>query len=206
MKNNFLEIENVTFAASSKNKVNNVSFNIENEGDIVCLLGPSGIGKTTILRTIAGLEKIHSGKIILKNKTISSKENHVEPEDRNISLAFQDNSLFPHYNVLKNIAYGLEREKLDKQEILARVNEIISKTNLTGLEERYPDQLSGGQKQRVALARCLVKKPKVLLLDEPLTALDKNLKGPDDDVSIDFNKFKEISKIGPYDSNFKGFK
>ena len=98
MRNNFLEIENVTFAASSKNKVTNVSFNIENEGDIVCLLGPSGIGKTTILRTIAGLEKIQSGKIILKNKIISSKESHVEPEDRNISLAFQDNSLFPHYN------------------------------------------------------------------------------------------------------------
>ena len=79
MRNNFLEIENVTFAASSKNKVTNVSFNIENEGDIVCLLGPSGIGKTTILRTIAGLEKIQSGKIILKNKIISSKESHVEP-------------------------------------------------------------------------------------------------------------------------------
>ena len=114
MKNNFLEIENVTFAASSKNKVNNVSFNIENEGDIVCLLGPSGIGKTTILRTIAGLEKIHSGKIILKNKTISSKENHVEPEDRNISLAFQDNSLFPHYNVLENINFGVERNRKKK--------------------------------------------------------------------------------------------
>ena len=111
MRNNFLEIENVTFAASSKNKVTNVSFNIENEGDIVCLLGPSGIGKTTILRTIAGLEKIQSGKIILKNKIISSKESHVEPEDRNISLAFQDNSLFPHYNVLENINFGAERNK-----------------------------------------------------------------------------------------------
>ena len=115
MRNNFLEIENVTFAASSKNKVTNVSFNIENEGDIVCLLGPSGIGKTTILRTIAGLEKIQSGKIILKNKIISSKENHVEPEDRNISLAFQDNSLFPHYNVLENINFGAERNKKKKK-------------------------------------------------------------------------------------------
>ena len=84
MSQNFLEIENVTFAASDKNKVNNVSLNIENEGDIVCLLGPSGIGKTTILRTIAGLEKIHSGRISLKNKTISSKDIHVEPE--NLSL------------------------------------------------------------------------------------------------------------------------
>ena len=94
MAQNFLEIENVTFAASDKNKVNNVTLNIENEGDIVCLLGPSGIGKTTILRTIAGLEKIQSGRISLKNKTLSSKDAHVEPENRNISLAFQDNSLF----------------------------------------------------------------------------------------------------------------
>ena len=102
MKNSFLEIDNVTFAASSINKVNNVSLTIENEGDIICLLGPSGIGKTTILRTIAGLERIQSGKILLKNKIISSKNTNVEPENRNISLAFQDNSLFPHYNILKN--------------------------------------------------------------------------------------------------------
>ena len=98
MPKNFLEIENVTFAASEKNKVNNVSLTIENEGDIICLLGPSGIGKTTILRTIAGLEKIKSGKISLKNKIISSKNVHIEPENRNISLAFQDNSLIPHNN------------------------------------------------------------------------------------------------------------
>ena len=106
MTRNFLEIENVTFAASEKNKVNNVSLNIENEGDIICLLGPSGIGKTTILRTIAGLERIKSGKIILKNKIISSNKIHVEPENRNISLSFQDNCLFPHYNVIQNIEFG----------------------------------------------------------------------------------------------------
>ena len=121
MRNNFLEIENVTFAASSKNKVTNVSFNIENEGDIVCLLGPSGIGKTTILRTIAGLEKIQSGKIILKNKIISSKENHVEPEDRNISLAFQDNSLFPHYNVLENINFERLLSIFDMDKFLSKL-------------------------------------------------------------------------------------
>ena len=96
MSKNFLEIDNVTFAASNKNKVNNLSINIENEGDIICLLGPSGIGKTTILRTIAGLEKIDSGKIILENKILSSNDIHIEPENRNISLSFQDNCLFPH--------------------------------------------------------------------------------------------------------------
>ena len=108
MANNFLEVNNVDFKAGGKTKVKNVSFSVPNEGDIICLLGPSGIGKTTILRTIAGLEKINNGSIIINNKTISSKKIHIEPEDRNISLAFQDNSLFPHYNVEKNILIGTE--------------------------------------------------------------------------------------------------
>ena len=111
MGKNFLEIQNVTFAASKKNKVNNVTLNIENEGDIICLLGPSGIGKTTILRSIAGLERIQSGKILLKNKIISSKNIHIEPEKRNISLSFQDNCLFPHHNVIQNIEFGAEKNK-----------------------------------------------------------------------------------------------
>ena len=115
MSKNFLEIKNVTFAASKKNKVNNVTFNIENEGDIVCLLGPSGIGKTTILRSIAGLSKIQSGEILLKNKIISSNKIHVEPEDRNISLSFQENSLFPHNSVEKNIKLGLNRKSAKKR-------------------------------------------------------------------------------------------
>ena len=117
MTKNFLEIDNVTFTASAQNKVSNVSLTIENQGDIICLLGPSGIGKTTILRTIAGLEKINSGKIKLKNKLLSSKDVHVEPEDRNISMAFQDNSLFPHYNVLENIKFGAERNKKKKKRL-----------------------------------------------------------------------------------------
>ena len=111
MSNNFLEIKNVDFVLVNRSKFKNVSFSIENEGDIICLLGPSGIGKTTILRTIAGLEKINNGgSIKLKNKILSSKKINVEPEDRNISLSFQENSLFPHYNVEKNILIGSERE------------------------------------------------------------------------------------------------
>ena len=121
MTKNFLEIKDVTFEASKTNKVHNVSFNIEKEGDIICLLGPSGIGKTTILRTIAGLEKIQSGKIILNKNIISSKDIHLEPEKRNISLAFQDNSLFPHYNVIKNIEFGAERN-IDKKNNLIDLN------------------------------------------------------------------------------------
>ena len=109
MSKNFFEIEDVDFNVGGKTKVKNVSFSIENEGDVICLLGPSGIGKTTILRTIAGLEKINKGSIKLNGKLISSKKINVEPEDRNVSLAFQDNSLFPHYTVEKNILLGAER-------------------------------------------------------------------------------------------------
>ena len=108
---NFFQVKNVDFCVGGKTKVKNVSFSIENEGDIICLLGPSGIGKTTILRTIAGLEKINKGVIKLKSKTLSSEKTNVEPENRNISLAFQENSLFPHYTVKKNISLGAERNK-----------------------------------------------------------------------------------------------
>merc|ERR1739848_706028 len=97
--NNFFEVKNVDFNVAGKTKVRNVSFSIEKEGDIICLLGPSGIGKTTILRTIAGLEKINNGLIKLKDRILSSEKENIEPEERNISLAFQENSLFPHYNV-----------------------------------------------------------------------------------------------------------
>ncbi len=111
MNNNFFEIKNVDFNVGGKIKVKDVSFSIKNEGDVICLLGPSGIGKTTILRTIAGLEKIKKGSIKLNGKTLSSENTYIEPENRNVSLAFQDNSLFPHYTVEKNILLGSERNK-----------------------------------------------------------------------------------------------
>ena len=115
MSDSYLEIKNVDFTNRWKDKVKNASFVIENEGDTLCILGPSGIGKTTILRTIAGLEKIDKGSIKLNGKLLSSKDKNVEPEDRNISLAFQDNSLFPHYTVEKNILLGAERNKREKE-------------------------------------------------------------------------------------------
>ena len=172
MPKNFLKIENVTFKASVKNKVNNVSLTIENEGDIICLLGPSGIGKTTILRTIAGLEKIQSGKILLKNKIMSSKEIHVEPENRNISLAFQDNSLFPHYNVIQNIEFGIEKNKKKKKDIT--IDEVIKFLHLENVKDKFPHQISSGEAQRASLARALLSKPDLLLLDEPLSNVDQS--------------------------------
>jgi len=174
MSKNFLEIKDVTFEASKVNKVHNVSFNIEKEGDIVCLLGPSGIGKTTILRSIAGLTNIKSGEIILKNKVISSEKVHVEPEDRNISLSFQDNCLFPHYNILKNIQFGAERNKKKKHSI--STEEIIKFLNLEKIKDKFPHQISAGEAQRAALARSLVTRPDLLLLDEPLSNVDQSFK------------------------------
>jgi len=174
MTKNFLEIDNVTFTASAQNKVSNVSLTIENQGDIICLLGPSGIGKTTILRTIAGLEKINTGKIILKNKLLSSKDIHIEPEDRNISMAFQDNSLFPHYNVLENIKFGAERNKKKKKGL--NINEIIKFLHIDHVVDKFPHQISSGEAQRASLARSLLSNPDLLLLDEPLSNVDQSFK------------------------------
>jgi ABC-type Fe3+/spermidine/putrescine transport system ATPase subunit len=166
-----IEVKLITKKFGSLFAIKDFSIDI-NHGEFFALLGPSGCGKTTLLRVISGFETPDSGDIFLDKENITNFKPFIRPTN----LMFQSYALFPHFNVFKNIAYGLEREKLKKSEIFFRVNEIINKTNLNGLEQRYPDQLSGGQKQRVALARCLVKKPKVLLLDEPLTALDKNLK------------------------------
>ncbi|MDA9652507.1 ABC transporter ATP-binding protein [bacterium] len=186
----FLEINDVTFEASKTNKVNNVSFNIEKEGDIICLLGPSGIGKTTILRSIAGLTKIKSGKILLKNKVISSKDVHIEPENRNISLSFQDNCLFPHYNIIQNIQLGAEKNKKKKQSI--SVNEIIKFLNLEKIKDKFPHQVSAGEAQRAALARSLITKPDLLLLDEPLSNIDQSFK---EEIQVKLKKILKDSKI-----------
>jgi len=190
MSKNFLEIKDVTFEASKVNKVHNVSFNIEKEGDIVCLLGPSGIGKTTILRSIAGLTNIRSGEIVLKNKVISSEKVHIEPENRNISLSFQDNCLFPHYNVLKNIQFGAERNKKNQQTI--STEEIIKFLNLEKIKDKFPHQISAGEAQRAALARSLVTNPDLLLLDEPLSNVDQSFK---EEIQVKLKKLLTESKI-----------
>ena len=163
MNQNFLEIKDVTFSASKKNKVNNVSFNLKKEGEIICLLGPSGIGKTTILRTIAGLEKIETGEIILKGKIISSSDFHMEPEKRNVALSFQENCLFPHYNVIDNIKFGADRNKSKKFNFT--VYDLINLLHLEEIQQKYPHEISAGEAQRVSLARSLMSKPDLLLLN-----------------------------------------
>ena len=174
MSINFLEINNATFVASKKNKVLDFNLTIKNEGEIICLLGPSGIGKTTILRSIAGLQKIPKGQISLKDNILSSEEEHVEPEKRNVALSFQDNSLFPHYTILDNINFGAKRNKNAKYNF--NVNELIKILHLEGLEKKYPHQISAGEAQRVSLARSLMSKPDLLLLDEPFSNVDESLK------------------------------
>ena len=175
MNKNFFEVSNVSFKAGGTNKVNNVSFSIEKEGDIICLLGPSGIGKTTILRSIAGLEKIETGQIKLKGKTLSSNKINIEPEDRNISLSFQENSLFPHYTVEENMYLGKERKNPGKKKKIS-INKIIKLLNIGKILDHYPHQISAGEAQRVSLARSLASQPDLLLLDEPLSNVDQSFK------------------------------
>tara|TARA_B100000123_G_scaffold231158_1_gene180802 strand:+ start:2403 stop:3473 length:1071 start_codon:yes stop_codon:yes gene_type:complete len=174
MAENFFEIQNGSFTASESNKVNNVNLSIKNKGEIVSLLGPSGIGKTTILRTIAGLQKLSKGKIILEGKTLSSDRIHIEPEKRNVALSFQDNSLFPNYNVIDNINFGKKRANGNNS--LINPDEIIKILHIEPILKKFPHQISAGEAQRVSLARSLISKPDLLLLDEPFANIDQNLK------------------------------
>ena len=151
--------------------VDGLSLDIE-AGEFFALLGPSGCGKTTLLRMLAGFETPDEGRILLDGKDIA----RVLPHERPVNMMFQNYALFPHLNVRDNIAFGLKRARMRHSEIDTRVAEMVALTRLEGLEKRKPDQLSGGQRQRVALARSLARRPRVLLLDEPLAALDKKLR------------------------------
>lgn len=142
------------------------------EGEFLTLLGPSGCGKTTTLRMIAGFESVTSGEIELEGKNVAG----LKPNERDVNTVFQNYALFPHMNVEDNIAFGLVEKKVPKAEIKERAAEMIRLVQLDGLEKRMPSQMSGGQRQRVAIARALINKPKVLLLDEPLGALDLKLR------------------------------
>lgn len=166
-----VEIERVNKLYGSNHVVKNLNLSIE-EGEFLTLLGSSGCGKTTTLRMIAGFEEPSTGSIKVEGESIEEKE----PFERNVNTVFQTYALFPHKTIFDNIAYGLKMKKVPKKEIKERVLAMMDMVQLNGFEKRYPSQLSGGQKQRVAIARALINRPRVLLLDEPLGALDLKLR------------------------------
>ncbi len=171
METPVLELRNLSKSYGETKAVKNVSLSVK-EGEFVSFLGPSGCGKTTMLRMIAGLTSADSGSVFLAGEDIT----HLPPEKRAVNTVFQSYALFPHMNVWKNIAYGLKIKGVAKDEIKRRVSEALELVRLSGVEKKYPDQLSGGQKQRVAIARGIINRPKILLLDEPLGALDLQLR------------------------------
>src|SRR5579883_2633901 len=165
-----LRIEGVGKSFGKFRAVNGVSLDIR-AGEFFALLGPSGCGKTTLLRLLAGFETPDAGRILLNGRDIAQ----VLPHERPVNMMFQNYALFLHLNVRDNIGFGLRRARMPRAEIRERVAELVALVKLEGLETRKPDQLSGGQRQRVALARSLARRPQLLLLDEPLAALDKKL-------------------------------
>lgn len=163
-----LELKNLSKRYGDVSVVEPLDLVIE-QGEFFCILGPSGCGKTTLLRMIAGFDRPSTGRIELDRIDIT----HLPPNRRNVNTVFQSYALFPHYSVFQNVAYGLKVKKIPETEIHERVEQALNLVGLSGFDHRMPSQLSGGQQQRVALARALINRPKLLLLDEPLSALDQ---------------------------------
>ena len=168
---NIINIKNINVSYGKNHVLKNVNIDIK-EKDFFTFLGPSGCGKTTLLRLIAGFEQSQSGELFIDGKEVSK----LNPWERDVGLVFQNYALWPHMTVFKNISFGLEEKKVPKNEINDRVDDVLELVGMQELKHRYPYQLSGGQQQRVALARTIVVRPKVLLLDEPLSNLDAKLR------------------------------
>ncbi|CAI3583596.1 MAG: spermidine/putrescine ABC transporter ATP-binding protein [Clostridium neonatale] len=183
MSENILELKNLNKSYGEQKVLDNLSLNIK-KNEFLTLLGPSGCGKTTTLKIIAGFENADSGELIFKNNDIST----LPPYKRKVNTVFQKYALFPHMNIFDNIAFGLKLKKLPKDEIKNKVEEMLSLVALRGFEKRSVDSLSGGQQQRVAIARALINKPEILLLDEPLGALDLKLRK---EMQIELKKIQQ---------------
>lgn len=167
----FLSIQDISKRFDGFTALNQVSLDIR-KGEFVCLLGPSGCGKTTLLRIISGLEKPDKGRVILKEKDITLSP----PAERNMGIVFQSYALFPNMTAGQNIAFGLKNRMKSKKSIQEKIRHVLQLVDLESIRDRYPAQLSGGQQQRVALARALALSPDLLLLDEPLSALDAKVR------------------------------
>lgn len=187
MNKNIISLENIAVSFDGERILNDISLDIRDK-EFVTLLGPSGCGKTTTLRIIGGFLQPDSGSIKFEGKEI----NNIPPYKRNVNTVFQRYALFPHLNVFENIAFGLKVKKFSDKEIQKRVSEMLELVNLKGFEKRSIDRLSGGQQQRVAIARALVNEPKVLLLDEPLGALDLKLRK---EMQIELKRIQQSLEI-----------
>ncbi len=171
MEDSILELKGIEKSFGSSEVLNGIDLKIK-QGEFITFLGSSGCGKTTTLRIIAGLEMPDKGQVILEGRDVT----RLEPHERDVNTVFQNYALFPHMNVEANVGYALKLRRMPKPEIKEKVKKILELVQLSGYEKRMPQELSGGQKQRVAIARALVNNPKVLLLDEPLGALDLQLR------------------------------
>lgn len=169
----YLKIENLHHNIANNFALQDVSL-IVNAGQVVCIIGESGSGKTSLFRVISGLEKSNSGVITINGKIVQDDKIFIKPHKRNIGVIFQNQSLFPHMNVFKNIAFGICHLPYDKQRQM--IDEVMQIFNIKMLEHRFPSELSGGQQQRVAIARAIVTDPKIILMDEPFASLDHNLR------------------------------
>jgi len=200
LMNNFFEFNCVNFFLPNKIILEKITFSIEKRGQCVCLLGPSGVGKTTILKSIAGLKLISSGEITLNKKILSNQNTFIEPEKRNISLSFQDNALFPHLNIEENIKLGITKNK--NASFIFSKDELMNLFYITELKKKYPHEISAGEAQRACVVRSICRNPDLLLLDEPFANLDQNLKEKiQDNLKLILKKSGLTSIIVTHDKN-----
>jgi iron(III) transport system ATP-binding protein len=199
---NKLQLTDLSCSYQGKTILDGLSLNLENN-EILCLLGPSGCGKTTALKAMAGLMPTTGGQVFIDGQQVNGKGVFVPPEKRNIGMIFQDYALFPHLSVAGNVGFGIR--KMAKAQVAERVNELLALVKLEGLGERYPHQLSGGQQQRVAIARALAYSPQLLLLDEPFSNIDTQVRYELIDEIRDILKSQKMSAVFVTHSKEEGF-